>query len=378
MPKTALDRVVELTGVSDIVVVLSKKLSWSELQTLMMYVYEKKVCETSTVADVFKNYRRNRFSAIAAVDPRDLLAVDHFIYSLLPEVFSPVELSPVIPAGANALLTGLDPKVVLSTIRNVEVTGDPSLALSLECAKRRKNNCSSKIGGADINLATSHRPIRLQMFDEDSELTSHFRSFALASAGRDTEGFNRFEIRAMFEQISTWIKLLSYANSIGYEVKEISVEVSDIRIMEKLIATGQIEKEEIQRRSKELSLSPFKQYGINLPGTTETVERISTTTHPDLETNINEMRFTEEKLMKPLKIKYPSVRFYFNLERYTGIGYYSGICYKISAVTFDGDRHSLAGGGACDWTRKLLQSKREHLVTSGFGTELFVRKFSVR
>lgn len=375
MLKTALDRVVQLVGTSDIVEILSKKLSWSDLQTLMMYVYEKKVRETSSVTEVCKNYERNRFSGVATVDPRNLLEVDRLIYSLLPKIFLPVELSPVTPVGVNTLLSTLDPKVVLNTIRNVEVTGDPSVALSLECAKRRKIDCRLKRGGTDVNLATSHRPLRLQMFDNDSELTPHFRSFALVSAGRDTEGFNGFELRAMSDQISIWIDLLLHVNSINYEAKEISVAISDIRVMQKLMTTGRVEREEVQRRSKDSSFSPFKQYCIDLPGTTETIQQISTITCPDLEENINEMKFTEEKLVKPLKAKYPSVRFCFHLERCSGVGYYSGLCYKVSARTLDGNRYSIAGGGACDWTRKLLQSKREHLVASGFGTEIFVRKF---
>ena len=54
-------------------------------------------------------------------------AIDKILYGILPDYFSPVELSPVSTIGANAVLTSLNAKIVLSTIRNVEVVGDPTL-----------------------------------------------------------------------------------------------------------------------------------------------------------------------------------------------------------------------------------------------------------
>lgn len=366
---------VKLVGTKEIVEILAGRLSWADLQTLMMFAYEKRIRALS-VAEVSRNHNGNRLSEVANVDPRDLLAVDQLLYRSLPEAFLPLELSPVNSIGANYLLAGVDPKIVLDTIRNVEVVGDSSLVLALECAKRRKRDCRSKQGGENINLATSHRSLRLQMFAKDSGLTPHFRSFALASAGRDTDGFNNFELSSIFLHIDCWLDFLSRAGPVGYEVKEISVIISDVRIMEKLMAGGKIEREEVRRRTKDPSFAPFRQYGVDLPGIVETIEGVGVT-YPDLETNINEMKFTEGKLVKPIKVKYPKVRFLFDLERCSGVGYYSGLCYKVSAKAFDGGTYSVAGGGACDWTRKLLQSKREHLIASGFGTESFVRKFKV-
>jgi ATP phosphoribosyltransferase regulatory subunit HisZ len=69
------------------------------------------------------------------------------------------------------------------------------------------------------------------------------------------------------------------------------------------------------------------------------------------------------------------VKFCFDVGRSSGIGYYSGLCYRITANNASGKNYSLAGGGACDWTRKLLNNKREHLIASGFGTEFFNKMF---
>ena len=101
--KTPLDRVVKLVGTKEIVEILAGRLSWADLQTLMMFAYEKRIRALS-VAEVSRNHNGNRLSEVANVDPRDLLAVDQLLYRSLPEAFLPLELSPVNPIGANYFL----------------------------------------------------------------------------------------------------------------------------------------------------------------------------------------------------------------------------------------------------------------------------------
>jgi histidyl-tRNA synthetase len=129
------------------------------------------------------------------------------------------------------------------------------------------------------------------------------------------------------------------------------------------------------RRAKDKTLRLFDVCSIDLPDQIDNARDISVA-HPELETYIRELQFTEKQMIEPLRNKYPSVHFYFDLARCSGIGYYSGLCYKLTAHNATGNRYQLAGGGACDWTRKLLNSKREHLITSGFGTEMFSKLFS--
>lgn len=253
------------------------------------------------------------------------------------------------------------------------IPADPSMALAIECADRRRSLRTTK-GSLEVHLATSHRVLRLQSFPKGSGHTSHFRAFALASAARDTTGFNRFELASLSAHIEVWLNFLMHSSDTGYRVQNLSVAISDIGVAEKLILDGHVGREEIIHRAKHKTFSLFNVCSIELPGQIDYARDIPIT-HPELETYIRELQFTEKTIIEPLRDKYPSVHFYFDLARCSGIGYYSGLCYRMAAQNAVGDRHSLIGGGACDGTRKLLNSKKEHLITSGFGTEMFNKLF---
>ncbi len=366
----SLNRILSSIGIYNIVEILSSgKLNWADFHTLLLYIFEKRIKQIQP-PDVMQNHKDNRFSQIANIDQRSLMEMDTLLYGLLPMEFESIELSPVNSIGANVALTTLDPKIVLSTIRNLEVVGDPGMTLALECARRRRSVCVSR-KDSEIHLATSHRALRLQNFGKSSGLSSHFRAFALTSAARDTHGFNRFQLFSLATHIKIWINFLGlFAGSIS----NISVSISDIRIAMKLISSGRVGREEVVRRAKDKSFSILKSCSVDIPdyvGTTDDLD----TAYPELETHIRELQFTEKEIIASLKNQYPHVCFYFDLARCTGIGYYSGLCYRISAQNKDGQQYSLAGGGACDWTRQLLGSKRERLISSGFGTEVFVTQF---
>ncbi len=323
----------------------SDTLSMSDLHTLLLYVFEKRI-KNINPGDIMKNYNKNRFSKVTEANPKTLLEIDRILFKSIPAYFSAIELAPVSPLGVNCSLTSLDSKVILSTIRNLEVVADPSMALSLECAYRRKSMSGGKIQNDEVNLAASHRSLRLQNFSQNSNLSSHFRAFALASAGKDENGFNQFELSSLSSHIETWLTFLSHSIDIGYESQDISIAISDNRILKIL----------------------------NLPSSVDSMQDIPII-YPESETYIRGLQFTEKKLIEPLRKKYPFVHFYFDLNNSSGIGYYSGLCYKLKAKNSTGQIYSLAGGGACDWTKKLLSNKKEHLVASGFGTEVFSKFF---
>ncbi|HEY4478272.1 MAG TPA: hypothetical protein VI775_00315 [Candidatus Paceibacterota bacterium] len=368
-----IDRILSTIGIKDIIDVLSSKnLNWADFHTLLLHIFEKRIEDVSPV-DVMRNYKENRFSAVADTDQRELIEIDRFLYRVLPSYFLAVELSPVNSIGANATLTTLDSKVVLSTIRNMEVVGDPSMTLAIECAHRRRFVRTIK-ENLEVHLATSHRALRLQNFPRNSGLTSHFRAFALASAARDIIGFNKFELVSLSAHIEAWLNFLMCSLEIGYRAQNLSVAISDVRIAERLILDGRVSREEVIHRAKDKTFNIFNVCSIDLPDQIDYVRDISVV-HPELETYIRELQFTEKQMIEPLRNKYPSVHFYFDLGRCSGMGYYSGICYKLVAQNVVGNKYQLAGGGACNWTRKLLNSKKEHLITGGFGTEMFSKLF---
>lgn len=367
------NRVLAAIGIENIVEKLSSKgLNWANFHTLLLQIFEKRIKDIGP-ADVMQNYKENRFSAIANSDQRKMIEIDQLLYGVIPDYFSAVELSPVGPVGANAALTALNPKVILPTIRNVEVVGDSSMALAVECAHRRRLIRTTK-ENSEVHLATSHRALRLQNFSKDSGLTSHFRAFALSSAARDIVGLNRFELTSLSAHVEAWINFLMRSSDIGYKAQNLSVAISDIRIVERLISDGRISRDEVIRKAKDKTLRLFSVCSIDLPDQIDSARDISIK-HLELETYVRELQFTEKQMVGPLRDKYSTVRFYFDLARCSGMGYYSGLCYKLTAHNAIGEKYQLAGGGACDWTRKLLNSKREHLITSGFGTEMFSKLF---
>ncbi|MFD8492105.1 hypothetical protein [Amycolatopsis sp. NPDC059657] len=54
--------------------------------------------------------------------------------------------------------------------------------------------------------------------------------------------------------------------------------------------------------------------------------------------------------------------------RSTGRGYYLGLCFKVCVVLGD-DRIEVGDGGFVDWTRELLNNRKERLLISGLGIE---------
>ena len=363
--KTALDQVVSKGGIENILDVLCDHLRWSELQTLLLNVFERRTKKVKPT-DVLTSYLENRFVGPSLIDPKEMLEIDRIMYNCILPIFVPIELSPVTAIGANSILASINPKTVLSTIRGVEVISDPTMALAIECAKRR-SECP------EVNLATSHRSIRAQSFPPGSNLTSHFRAFALASSAMDI-GHRIVEFNAMLAHIRSWLNFLSASEGIGYNATEISVAFSDISIMEMLISEYGINRESVTARNKNPGQHVFEDNHIDIPATLQSMQGFSTDKYP-ISQQLECLRRTEISLVDTLRQEYPSVAFFFDLERCSGVGYYSGLCYKIRAKTQLGQKLSIADGGVSDWMRKLLANKKERIFTSGFGSELFCRMF---
>ncbi len=83
----------------------------------------------------------------------------------------------------------------------------------------------------------------------------------------------------------------------------------------------------------------------------------------------------QRELLEPLEREYPETRFGFDLERTAGIGYYTDFCFHVFGKNESHLRLQLADGGLTDWTRKLLQSKKEMLLATGFGADLVQKMF---
>jgi hypothetical protein len=316
MEDAILGRVARLAGVPDLVGVLADRLSPTDLQSLLLAVYQRQAGKV-TPARLLAGYAGNRFVTPSALDPRRLARLDLTAFELAGSAgFQAVELSPVSPLGTvSAVATG-DQNRVITTARNSEVVADSTNVLALESALRRKELLRRDPRSQErVRLCASHRLTRAQKFDGPQQ-TPHFRLFAMTTAGRD-EGSFRFETRAMLEQLEVHLCLLERS---GLAVESIRVAVTDL-------SAG--------RRRAAL----------------------------------------EEEVLAPLAARHPAAVIGFDDARQAGRGYYRDACFLVYATTAAGDEFGLADGGFTDWTARLTHNGKERLLTSGLGSERLIALF---
>ncbi|MFI6788832.1 hypothetical protein ACIBG4_16030 [Nonomuraea sp. NPDC050383] len=192
------ERIERDAGVSGLVEILAA-LAPSDLQSVLLGVYRLRA-DNLQPAQVLRRYEQDRFSVLPASDPRALMAFDLQAFTVLAELgFTTVELSPVCPLGTVSTVATVNQNKVVTTARNGEVVADPTNVLALEAAVRRRTQ-------GVVRLATSHRVVRAQMFDQPGALP-HFRLLALATAGRD-RGSKRFELAALAEHLDAYLRLV--------------------------------------------------------------------------------------------------------------------------------------------------------------------------
>ena len=308
-------RIERETGVSDLSETLVERITPTDLQSLLLKVYRERVKRRSPSA-VFSDYVSNSFTLPSRCDPALLLEWDRIAFSNLPDGFEAVELSPVSPIGSVSCIASISQDWVLTTIRNMEVTADPTNVLALECARRRHElTCSEPTNATPVHLACSHRVVRTQRYRSPGAL-QHFRLFSLCSAGRNTRNL-RFEIHAMATQIRFYLQ--SLRDFLG----------SDIPLRVAII--------DLSRDSHDESI-------FSVP-------------------------------LESLKREFDDVEVY--LEKMQGVdtGYYHEVRFHVYAGPTKGHEVELVDGGGTDWTQKLLNNAKERLVISGIGSERLCEKF---
>jgi len=100
----------------------------------------------------------------------------------------------------------------------------------------------------------------------------------------------------------------------------------------------------------------LQKHGITLPGA------------------LPELRYLED-LIQPLQAEFPEGLFRVNSARLEGLNYYDGAMLRISPLAPDGERYAIGDGGFTNWTARLLQNRKERLLTSGIGTEFTCRRY---
>ncbi|MEU1840515.1 hypothetical protein [Micromonospora chersina] len=170
----------------------------ADLRTLLLAVTRDRVA-TVRPADVVRRWREDRFVRPADVDPRALARLEARVWDLLPADVAGIELSPVAPLGTCAAVAPVSQNRIVGTTRGTEVVSDPTNALAVEAALRRR-----RVG--EVHLAAAHRVLRAQDFGPGA--AAHFRLFTLVSSARDT-GSGRTEARLLVRHLTFWRSVLA-------------------------------------------------------------------------------------------------------------------------------------------------------------------------
>jgi hypothetical protein len=353
MRSPILGRIAAETGVPDLADRLAR-LSPSDLNSLLLEIFRTREISAANLIRAAKP-----LTAPSAVDARVMNEFDRAAFSVA-RAFHAVDLSPVDPLGLNRTLGGIDQNNVLSALRGVEVSGDPTSSLALEAARRRKR------GEKTVQLCASHRLIRMQPFDVPG-FTPHFRLFGLVTAGRD-RGSLDFEISALGEHIRFYLDLLRELNRGDFQFDTPLVEISDTRVTRALLEAKGVSWEEARRSSQAHKHGGAEQFlaerGVELP---------APVTNPDA----GDLEIINTRLVSGLRTEYPEAEFRFDRARLEGLGYYAGICLRISPAAPDGERHAIIDGGFTDWTARLLQNRKERFLASGIGSQFAGLRYRV-
>lgn len=327
---------------------LASKLPASDLRSLLMEVYRARSTRVRETA-IWTQAARDPLMASSTVSARDLIAFDSVALRAASD-FVALDLSPVTPFAAASTLGGTSQNNVLTTIRNAEALGDPTIALALEAGRR---GCHTEV----VRLCASHRVIRLQPFDVPG-YTPHFRLFALVTAGRDTGSF-RFEIAHLLEHVRVYLRIFRMLKPLGFSLQSPLVEFADLIAVETALATAGITREEVRNAVRAHRIGESERF-LRERGVAEL---------PD------QHALLESAVIVPLREEFPEARFRVNQQRLEGLGYYSSFTLRISPRAPDGNRYPIVDGGFTDWTTRFLSNRKQRLLISGIGSEFVCKTY---
>ena len=171
-------------------------LSGSDFTSVMLEVVRRRAAR-ETPASVLRRYTRDRFVRPGGDGPGSASwlsgrRAEGLLLGCLPANVEVVALAPLVPLGTHSALGTVSQDKIVTAIRACEVAADPTNALTLEAAVRRRASPGT------VRLAAMQRVVRAQRFP--AGWSAHFRLFAMVTAGRD-EGSRQFERAALAEHL---------------------------------------------------------------------------------------------------------------------------------------------------------------------------------
>ena len=177
-----LTKIVQKTGIANIVAALSQRISTGELTTLLLEVMRIKTSETKPHTLLAK-YRENRFVKPAELDPILAKTAEIKILELFQKAgVQPLELAPVSVLGSCSAYGKVNQNNILSALRSCEVVADPSNILLLVMLNHLLENRDLD----SLDCCASQRVLRTNYF-QSPLFTPHFLLFNSAALIRSAE-----------------------------------------------------------------------------------------------------------------------------------------------------------------------------------------------
>ncbi|MBM3659924.1 MAG: hypothetical protein FJW95_10545 [Actinobacteria bacterium] len=213
----------------DLLGLLSAGITGADLTSLLLEAMRQRV-GLRTAADVLHQYERDRFVRPAALDPLRLMEVEMRALAAVVPPFEPVQLAPLAPFGAHAVVAGVNQHRVVTTVRGSDVVADPTNVLALEAAVRRRSDPRSP---RTERLAAVSRVVRAQQFDAPNAFP-HFSLLGMVSAGRDI-GDNAFEIEACVEHLTTLLGAIERVHGGSVTIRLTDFDGRDANVLQTVI-----------------------------------------------------------------------------------------------------------------------------------------------
>ena len=197
MPNPALQRILTEIGQPNLIEVLAKQLSPSDLNSLLMEVMKQQAGEQSP-AQLLQHYLKNRFVSPSSIDSLSFVQLENELLTLARQHgFALLELSPVAPLGSCSVIARTDQNKIVSALRGTEVVADATNVMALEAAAQRKQ---AGFPASPLSFGAVHRHVRAQSLPPGKGFTAHFKVFCAITAGKDM-GSLRFEEEALYRHL---------------------------------------------------------------------------------------------------------------------------------------------------------------------------------
>ena len=216
MKDEAIKHIIDRYNLNEIVDILSNKLSGSELNSLLLEVFERRVMQ-ETPSSLLGKYTKNKLVKPAQLDFLKFKEEELECCKIVANSsFELIELSPVAQLGTSSIMATVNQKKVLTALRNTEVESDPTNSIALHYASLKKNN---ELSEKTYNFSNVSRVIRTQVFSNPN-FTPHFPILSLISCGMDTGSFEfeKTEIYKHFAITQDVCKSVFGFNNLFFEI----------------------------------------------------------------------------------------------------------------------------------------------------------------